>query len=244
MGWSSKTADIDDDTPAGSSFRIASYDVDQDKPRPIALLVNVYDSVSETEGGGEGTAHIPSRQIELPAQHLGDGYVGEFGRLVIRYGVGACTRQLIADLRSGTYQLPPCEFATVDVIASSLDRISVSAAMAEGWVPQPARLTHTFLMNLGIGYAGALAYPDGARWVTIMTSAQQTGAGNPHFLFYAGTSGGNVAPLIRQDFATEEFFPPSPGPHELAPMMGDARWGYSNEGAGAIKVAVRFYLET
>jgi hypothetical protein len=242
MVWSSKSLTFDQSTPGGP-HRLASFDVEGGVPRPLALHLNVYDAESNLEAAVESEVQtLVARQVEIPVLSQ-VGY--DIGHMLVRYGSQAASRTLMCDLRSGTYQLPPSESASIDVVLNATEHpIVVSAAIVEGWVPQPARFTHTFALNIPGPGGWYYAYPDGARWVSLIAAANGTGVGKPRFVFRAHDALQDFAPLIIQDYAAGAFFPSTPGPYELAPLFRTARWVCSNEGTTTGIVAVRFYLES
>jgi hypothetical protein len=157
------------------------------------------------------------------------------GAVQITYGMGHVQRVIECDIKSGAYQLPPCDSVSIAarVYGSGAPQM-LSAAIVPGRTDQSARLTSTWTpCNMGPG--SRVEYPpSGARWVSL----QSTGIGEGAPKLKIEQSG---AWLIVQDYATP-FFLPAPGqPVELLTRTPILLWNFGTYSAE--KCVVKFFLE-
>lgn len=224
---------------------VTSYDVDDSPARPLALHVDVYDRAFEADPGAfswtdesveppvEYTSRtVPRRGAELLASPT---LAAIGGQLLLTYGAGAAVRRLVCDLKSGTYQLPPCESARVEALVFSQGpwtrELIVGGALVEGWVPQPARFTYTYQVALRPSAEIVLPYPDGARWVQAFAPAALAGAASLPSVALA-------TPYQVLDYGAGVYT--NAGPVELVPGAGGLTLQNRADPTDAV---VRFYLE-
>lgn len=239
---------------------ITSYEVEGHPARPLTVHIQVSAAQSAAVAQsysrpGDGPDIVspysaePVRNTELlagPSMNDGDG-----GQLIFTYGAGACTRRLVCDLRSGSYQLPPSESARVEALVFSgwaesgngeiaepfYSDLTVAGAIVEGWTPAPTRMTYSTRMLLrstaGGGDPPSFRYPDGARWMQLFAEVPPVGSDMPKIELRN--------PYALLDYTTGSFVNGS-GPIELAP----GGFAYSIDyqaGAANQPAMVRFYLE-
>lgn len=230
--------------PAGLTARPSSgqqlcrYVADNEYPRPLALIVNV-------KGPAGNTPADPfAQEVVMPAQGSGNaGGVGSLnsgGVLRITYGMGSAVRVLDADLRGGSYQLPPCTTCTVEAFMfgnGPNGPVDVSASLVPGHVQSPARFVHSFTTQLAAGAFVFEKVPYAARWVSMVGGdPTNVGAGQPILTLKQGTTG----PFLLHDYTNSVFLSTPGQPVELA-NRGDIK--VMNLGLATVTATVRFFLE-
>lgn len=205
---------------------------------PLALLLSVDSGLSAVPTSPYAADLALASQLSGTA--LGAPPSVRAGVLRITYGVGACVRVLEADLQSGSYQLPPCDYAVVEAylycanVGVMLAR--VAASLVPGLAPNPARLVATWTPYVAGGGQLSERTPFGARWVSLAGGdASGIGAGQAKLRLWqpAGL-------VILQDWTTGYFVGLPSQPIELSSR---GQITVTNDGAAATYATVRLYLE-
>lgn len=169
------------------------------------------------------------------------GVVSLGGILRFTFGLGAALRTVEADLRAGSYQLPPCDYCTLDAMlwkrSAAPIQAQVNGAIVPGFLPNPSRLTNTVQLTIFQAESYTDAVPAGARWVAL-------GGGNPTGIGGAGPilsyRQGAAGLYLRHDYAAGVFLGQPGVPTEL---LNTAAWVVANEGPVSVDVTLRFFLE-
>ena len=200
-----------------------------------------------------------STPVFLPANQLGaesdDMTAAASGALLIEYGAGAAVNYLIADLKSGSYALPPCDYAQVSArvwhphatLGDQCPAVSLAATLLVGQHKNPARLTCSYMGVLAASSSFVGAIPQCARWVDLqgghdLSNEDVVTPGALRLLEYksgTGLDGRGVGRYLYSNWA-EGVHVPDATPVELA--RGDAYVVY-NDMADASPVSVKFFLE-
>lgn len=205
--------------------------LDQKEPQTVSLHVRA--SVDSEPFDFDGMAQFPDL-----------GGVDAIGLvLVIDYGDMTGRHRVVADLRSGTYQLPSITFAQVYALAwaqaGTLNfGFQAAAALSRGTVPNnPKPLTYTGAGTVTAGGSVLVPIPYYAEAADIWANGWAGGIGAPN------------APVLRaaevglyRDYTTGLFVPPW-GPYSLS---GDAldtdALTLENGGAADVRCFCQFYL--
>jgi len=229
-----------------------------DKPHPLTLMLSAAPSGSSSD--------VPV-SFFLPSNVGGEEYsgmaIGPTGIVAIEYGSGSALNRIFADLRPGTYALPPCEFARASIIAfhpnasfsDGLPGFSVAGTLFEGQHKNPARLTSTLIATVDASQNFAAVVPAQARWVDIEGGNVQAPLGTvvaakirfleERYSLVSATWEGAGRYIVRDEAAG--IFP-DPMPVELATSgsasaFTSARFRVWNDGAAAADITVKFFLE-
>lgn len=205
----------------------------------VPLVVHV-----DVRGPNPNTASAPfASQVAYMAGADGAGATTTRGLGVLRftYGVGNAVRVIDADLKTGTYQLPPSSSCTVEAFLygyfGSATRVTVSAAVAPGLTHFPTRPFNTIPVTLNAGLSQLIQAPFGARWVGLAGGvATGVGAGQPHLVL---TTGG-IGPAIVQDWTTGTFVG---APNAMVELSHRVNPSLRNNGGTSVESTVRFGLE-
>jgi hypothetical protein len=180
----------------------------------------------------------------LPASGLG------FVR--IEYGDGQASRAIVADLKSGTYQVPPslqvrvtakCYTPSATAFAPTT---RVRGAISPGTIPNPARLTYSHMQSMAAGASFDFQVPDGARWADCWSTYADPGVSGPRLLLrQQAVTGTHPMPVIMRDYPNASFVPSwGPvdigGPDLYSPTI--TKLTLSNSVAASVNV-IRFWLE-
>jgi hypothetical protein len=203
---------------------------------PVALIVDIASLLG-------ATAANPYQDEQLLFSQLSGLQLGTTpqpaGALRVRFGLGSTIRTLEADLRGGSFQLPPCEFVNVAAFIFGLGPINVqvSAAVVPGVVSSAARFTSTFKPTLAPLGSVTEEIPFGARWVALSGGAPTgIGAGQPNFTL--SQAGGGI--YLSHNFVDGIFISQPGQPVEL---VSRGAVTLLNNGAAAAAAHVKFFLE-
>jgi hypothetical protein len=188
-------------------------------PEPTSNVLSVR---VNTTGGMAGNAYGRSTYDFVAA-----GYPADVGKaiLMLEYGAGNTRQRAVCDLRSGNYQLPPCEqvrafvagYYFIEDIAAWAPDVEVLGTIAPGQHLGASLPTYTSLVQLGAVGAEQVAVPDLARevdcWCVYNADAgpliKLTPGGTPP----GGTSGSPISaalPQLVRDYANNLWQPPYP----------------------------------
>lgn len=163
------------------------------------------------------------------------------GILRFTYGMGAALRTLEADLRKGSYQLPPCDYVTLDAMlwkrSVAALSVQVSGAIVPGYFPNASRLTNTVELTIAQGDTYQDTPPAGARWVALAGGAPSGIGGTDPILTYSQSPAGIY---MRHDYAAGVFLGQPGQPVEL---LNSADFIVANEGTVSKQCVLRFFLE-
>lgn len=224
----------------------------EENPKPITLLI------AANFTGFPPSRDVPSVPLFLPANLGGQESAGmtiaRSGALLLEYGAGAARSYIFADIKSGAFALPPCDFAQVSVVAwhphasggAPCPAIDVSATFLEGQHKNPARFTSTSMAQLAAGAKFNGVIPQGARWVDVQGGHSDPGGlgtitpANVRFLEEQTTvTGQGCGRYIVHDWANGVHVPDA-SPVELAGGNGFTVW---NDGASDVTVTTKFFLD-
>jgi hypothetical protein len=218
----------------------------QGGPMPVSLLVGV-DSrqgvtienpyVTELQvlsqvAGANLFPYVIEEGQPVPAPPLG-------GVLRVTYGIGTSVKVLEADIRAGSYQLPPCDRAQLDAFlwlfgAADFDLIG---GIVPGVLPTPSRFTASARLRIPAGESKTIYVPLGARWMA-MAGGNPTGTGLGQPILVAKQGESSV--FLLHDYQTGSFLSQPGQPVEL---FNRENVVISNGGPDLAYVIVRFFLE-
>lgn len=203
------------------------------RPSPVVLQLNV-----RNDAQGIGAANPYSGEAFVPTQLSCQSAPSTLaGVLRVTYGVGNAQRVLEVDMKGGSYQLPPCDFVSVEGLMYGLGpcNIRIGASVTPGRVDGGARFTNTWRPTVAAASYKTEPCPFGARWMSLSSDQYDVGTGVKLRLFQAG------GPLIVQDYANTVFVGAPGQPIELATR--NAVLLYNDDAALAASCIVKFYLE-
>lgn len=189
--------------------KLCGFDYPTETPVVVEVSVVLADALSE------------SKDVEFCAlatnQTTPGPVVTAAGQLIIEYGSGGVVQRAVLDLRSGNYQLPPCEQVRVYFETSRqesggvLPAMNVSACLATGYHPAPSTPTYTMVNYAAPTTGWTITIPNRAKFVDLWaanasTSANLYGAGAP-VLSLIGT---RVQSQLIRDLTTGIWAPPYP----------------------------------
>lgn len=202
------------DSPVSLPLCKATFSV----PTACVLELSVANGAGTMEGG------LGQRLVDFAAGQdgaiTGSDVANALGFAVITYGAGQTQNRIVMDLRSGSYQLPPC--TQVDVFVSSYfytmdagpfaPSSLIAGAIVPGSTQQPAVPTYTVPIELAAAVAGEIVIPDGARLVDCWVRATGgtvfgVGAGVVDLYPNGSTS---LMPTVHRDFEVGSYTPPYP----------------------------------
>lgn len=204
-------------------------------PSPLVAIVDVRGTTGAT------SANPFAQQVAALAQNAGaqNGSLAELGGVLrLTYGHGAAQRVAEGDLRSGSYQIPPCTSCLIEAFLylTGPATVTVSASLVPGALESPSRLLNTFRATLAAGGTVTAKVPLGARWVSLSGGGATGIATGQPVISLRQASG----PLIYQDFATGVFHGTS---GQLVELGGRDDVIVTNHGASPVTVTARFALE-
>jgi hypothetical protein len=231
----------------------------QQGPHPLVLLVtarrtDVVPNLDHTFGD-EVSLSTQLSGKPIGAARIDDAEVrGDqrgAGVLRVTYGIGNALRVLEVDIRPGSYQLPPCDYASVDAYAYLWGpySIEVGASIVPGVTDTPARFTSTLTAFVPDDELVTEPVPYGARWVTMFGGCPSAlgEAGQP-ILALAQRSTGL---LILHDYETPAFLHPPgqaaelPSREPILVMLRQGGFAVRDPGdTHGGTVVIKFYLET
>jgi len=228
---------------------VAAWRSPDGQASPVAMMVASTAEVL-TQLGNTYTAGGPTG---------GSGVRSELaGALRVTYGLGAVLRTFEADMRPGSYQLPPCDLAQVEAQlfghSASPVAVEVSGALVAGLQPMPSRFTSSQRLTMfGGRWEGddldgrANHYTDAppatARWVSMASSEVWfPDEGNGYALMYKQPRAG----LFMLHDYTRRLFIGQPG--QVSELLDHAPYAVNLITAAAVdaagvQVLLRFYLE-
>jgi hypothetical protein len=215
----------------------------------------------------EGFTKEQPSWFSLPCNLGGDGAqgidIGPCGVVLLEYGAGGARNYAVADLRPGSYALPPCEFAQVSISgfhptatpSDPMPSLDVAGTLLEGQHKHAARLTASLVGMVAGGDSYIAEIPAQARWVDVEGGAVgpiATGgtitAAKVRFRELAYHQGPPAAwfgggRYIVRDEANGVY--PDPMPVELASASryGTGNFQVWNDAAAEAVISVKFYLE-
>jgi hypothetical protein len=190
--------------------------------------------------------------------------IGRTGIVVLEYGAGAARNFAFADLKPGTFAIPPCEFCQVSIVAffpyadpfDMMPELAIAGTLLEGTHKHAARFTSTLIARVQPGKSFKLPTPPLARWVdfeggraenssNVVTSAMvrflEEHTDRDQFAGGPFQSVGSGRYIVR-DEANGIY--PEPMPVELSSPGGDfSFFRVWNDGAFSAAVTVKFFLE-
>lgn len=203
--------------------------LEQAKPEPIALHVRLSEQSSPFDF---------QAMANFPLLAGGPGLA-----LIVDYGDLAGRHRVVADLRSGTYQLPAVTFAQISMLqwnslVPTAAGVLCSATLSRAPVANPKMFTFTGGGEIAAAGSAVVRVPFYAQFVDVWANG------------WAGGIGAANAPILRaetlglyRDYTTGLFVPPW-GP---ASYCGDAISTDSvtieNAGIAAVRVFAQFYLQ-
>lgn len=206
-------------------------------PMNVVLIVDV----AAMLGSSAANPYAQEQLLFTQLSGLNMGTVQQpAGVLRIAYGYGTTLRTIEADMRSGSFQLPPCDVVTVDAYIFGLGPITakVSAAVVPGRIPNGARFTSTWKPTLNAAASASEPVPFGARWVALAGGAA-SGIGANQPIFSLSQAGGGV--YLLHDFVNGVFVSQPGQPVEL---VSRGAVTILNGGNAAAAGHVKFFLET
>jgi hypothetical protein len=185
----------------------------------------------------------------------------DYAFLILRWGdlLAATEQTVVCDLRSGTYQLPPCTFAHVYACTWNSTGLAtlghtVACAFSDGITPHAMRPTYTIEGVLQTATAGAalnLTNAVGssnahARWFDCWAEGWNgglngVGAADAPILCVEGQSSKAGVPALERNYLTGVFCP-AWGPVEIA-NLASTGLRIRNAGSADVNVCARFWLE-
>lgn len=227
---------------------LASWRSPSGEASPVACMINSSAEVW-TQLGNSITAGT--------AFGGGSGVRGELaGCLRVTYGLGAVLRTFEADIRPGSFQLPPCDLATIEAQlfghSDAPVTVEVSGALVGGVQPQPSRFTASQRLTMFTGrwelddFEGKPNHytdspPAIARWVS-MSSAEvsfpEEAADGRAFLYAQPPAG----LYMFHDYGRRIFIGQ---PGQVSEMIDHSPYTVQFLGSadGGVRVLLRFYLE-
>lgn len=204
--------------------------IENEHPKPVALHLRA--SVAGSTFDFDGMAQQPTLAVA--------GTPGLV--LIIDYGDLSGRHRLVADLRSGTYQLPAVTFAQVSVLfwdpgGSATFGFQAAAACSNCILSSPKYLTYTAAGDMIAAATALIEIPYYAQFVDCWANGWATGIG------------GVGAPILRapevglyRDYTTG-LFVPSWGPISLSGDSLDTDvLTLENAGPATVRAFVQFYL--
>lgn len=204
-------------------------------PRPSEVVLQL---TVTNDAQGVGAADPYSGETWFPTQLACQSAPStKAGALRITYGVGNSQRVLETDIKAGSFQLPPCDFVSVEGQVYGLGpcNFRVGAAITPGRVDGGARFTNTWRPTVAAASYKSEPVPFGARWMSLACDQYDVGTGVKLRLFQAG------GPLIVQDYGSAIFVGNPGQPIELASRSPVLL--YNDDAALAAYCTVKFYLE-
>lgn len=169
-------------------------------------------------GGGEFQGSF--RQIWFPAE-VGDTVIA----LEVEYGSGNVRQRVLMDIKTGTYQIPPCAYVRASVVqrtvsgaAGTTGAIRIPVALVQGSVPDAEDWTYTISAMVNGNYN----FPAFARTVEII---------NPGRMVYTGPFAGNTVRIIQESTAPSPLVSPPWSPVDLVDMLSgtNQQFAWTNE---------------
>lgn len=206
--------------------------IEQNKPETLTLHVrtNTFGSPFDFEG-----------MAQEPTLATVAGQTGLV--LIVDYGDLTGRHRLVADLRSGSFQLPALTFAQVYALMWDPGGVATfgfqaAATFSRAQVSQPKPFTYTAAGELAAAGSALIQIPYYAQYVDIWANG------------WAGGIGAATAPILRapevglyRDYTTGLFVPPW-GPISLSGDSLDTDvFTVENAGAAAVRVFTQFYIE-
>jgi hypothetical protein len=227
---------------------LASWRSPSGQASPVACMINSSAEVWTQLGNSHTAGAAPGG---------GSGVRSELaGCLRVTYGLGAVLRTFEADIRPGSYQLPPCDLATLEAQlfghSAAPVAVEVSGALVGGLQPQPGRFTSSQRLTMFTGRwllddkDGMPNYytdtpPPIARWVSMScaeVSFPEEAADGLAF-FYAQPPAGLY---MAHDYGRRIFIGQ---PGQVSELIDRSPYTVQFVGSadGGVRVALRFYLE-
>lgn len=216
-----------------SGQQIVRWLSEEEDASPLVVHVSV--------GGGINAANPFAQQLQLIAGGDGGGdTTRSAGVLRLTYGSGNVLRVADMDLRSASYQLPPCSSCTVEAFGYQTGPISVNvaASIVPGVTDSPSRAFNTmYIASLAAAATKSVNVPYLARWVSMLApDVTAIGAGQPSLLLTQATFG----PAILQDYTAGTFLG---APGQMVELASRGTISVKNNGAASANVTLRFGLE-
>lgn len=138
------------------------------------------------------------------------------GMLVLEYGDLSVSRRVACDLRSGTYQFPPCQQVRVASLAyapfgPAFAGVKVVTSLSPGFTTQPSRPFITMGRLFASPGVQGIHVPDGSRWMDAWAEGDNYATCRIEVNYDFGTG----QPVLVRDYSTNTFTPPW-GPVEMA----------------------------
>lgn len=175
-----------------TNAKLCGFDWSEPTSVVVEVAVTLASSGAEVDIGAEETG-LPSAQ------------------LILEYGSGGVARVVTMDLRSGSYQLPPCEQVRVLVTTAPLEggpvALKISGCLVKGQHPNPTTPTYTYTNVVPVASPATVTVPDAARFVDVWVTDSQLlyGSGAPRISAY-----GAIGSQVVRDYANAIWAPPFP----------------------------------
>jgi hypothetical protein len=215
-------------------------------PLPVSVLVGVDSRL----GVSSAAPYVTDRQVlsqltggALFAWVIVEGHPVPVpplaGTLRLTYGIGSSIKILEADIRAGSYQLPPCDQANLDafVFLSGPCNFDVLGGIVPGVLPTPSRFTASVRLRLEPAQSYSVPVPLGARWVA-MAGGDPTGTGVGQPVLQAKQGASSV--FLLHDYQTGSFLSQPGQPVEIFNREDVV---VTNAGPAEAFVTIRFFLE-
>jgi hypothetical protein len=233
--------------------------------RPLSLMISI-PKTNPNNAAVPSSFFLPSNLGVFQTPTLFK--LGRTGIIILEYGAGAARNYVFADLKPGTFAIPPSEFCQVSILAyypsaqedgafDVMAQLDVFGTLFEGQHKHAARFTSTLIARVQAGKTFAYEIPAFARWVDFQGGHVETSQGGPltsakvRFMEEASQTdpawgvfsrGVGAGRYIVRDEANGVF--PDPLPVELsAPGSVGNHFRVWNDSAGPAVVAVKFFLE-
>lgn len=178
--------------------------------KPVPLLLNVATALQEV---AFRIYEMASPSLVSPTNGVDDWInCPNQGALKVQYGAGSATRTVVADIRSGSFQLPPCKWAKVsarfynlNLVDNSVARV-VSASLAPGLTSSSSMLRFSGVWNLAAG-AQSNRWPVMPGTEFIRFALLGAGVGTDIQLDFADIGNGAVSPALQVDYSSPTWNP-------------------------------------
>lgn len=166
------------------------------RPSPVVMCLEVDGLAAQQASEGGLTPDVPGmldiRASPPPFNFNAAGYVGNHGMALVEYSCwGRVSRRWI-DIRSGSYQLPPCHAVSVAVRAYNTSPVqnpatwTVGASVAPGRISAPRQAVYSGQVAYdGGGFTGSFPLPPGTSGVRV--GVQAPFSNTEGFVFVNGT---------------------------------------------------------
>lgn len=174
-------------------------------------------------GGGEIQGSF--RQVWLPAE-VGNTVIA----VEVEYGTGNVRQRVLMDVKTGSFQLPPCSFVrasllqkTVNGAAGVTGALRIPMSLVQGVAPDAEDWTYTITAMVDGNYY----FPAFARQVELV---------NPGRMSYVGPFGGNTIRIIQESTAASPLVSPPWSPVDLVDQLSgvNQQFAWVNEPTAAL----------